>query len=139
MIACENKTDKEIPLALLEQIRAYLSDDEVELIITDDSEIQAVNLAQRGKDKATDVLSFPLEMIEGFPLGSIMISADRAQEVAADMGHSFADEIALLFTHGMLHLLGYDHECDAGEMRIKESEVMEHFHLPKSLILRNVS
>ncbi len=137
MISCENKTSISHPEALLEDIAAYLSDKEVELILTDDAEIQEVNLAHRDKDSATDVLSFPLEEMEGFPLGSIMISVDKATQVASELGHDVADEIALLFIHGMLHLLGYDHEVDNGEMRQKEQEVVTHFNLPNSLIVRN--
>ncbi|HIP46830.1 MAG TPA: rRNA maturation RNase YbeY, partial [Campylobacterales bacterium] len=109
----------------------------VELILTNDTEIAAINLSERGLDKATDVLSFPLEPLPSFPLGSIMISVDRAEAVANELGHSSDEEIALLFTHGMLHLLGYDHEVDEGEMREKEQEVIAHFLLPKSLIVRN--
>ncbi len=137
MIAYDNRTDLAFNGDLLEQISLYLSDKEVELILTDDKEIAQINYSERGIDKATDVLSFPLQPLPSFPLGSIMISVDRAKEVAETLGHSHDDEIALLFTHGMLHLLGYDHEEDTGEMREKEQEVMQHFALPKSLIVRN--
>ncbi len=137
MIAYDNRTDLAFNGELLEKISLYLSDKEVELILTDDKEIAQINHSERGIDKATDVLSFPLEPLPSFPLGSIMISVDRAKEVASLLGHSHDDEIALLFTHGMLHLLGYDHEEDTGEMREKEQEVMQHFALPKSLIVRN--
>ena len=137
MIAYENKTTIMIDVTLLEKIALFLTDKEVELILTNDEEIQEINLAHRGIDKATDVLSFPLEEIEGFPLGSIMISVDIAKRVAEELGHSLDEEIALLFIHGMLHLLGYDHECDEGEMREKEEEVINHFSLPTNLIVRN--
>jgi probable rRNA maturation factor len=137
MISCENKTTISYPEALLEEIALYLSDKEVELILTDDAEIRAVNALQRGKNSATDVLSFPLEAMEGFPLGSIMISVDMAAKVAQDLGHQVEDEIALLFIHGMLHLLGYDHEVDSGQMREKEQAIVAHFKLPKSLIVRS--
>ena len=137
MIVYENRTDEVIKHDLLEKISLYLSDKEVELILTDDAEIAGINLVERGIDKATDVLSFPLEPLPSFPLGSIMISVDRANAVAKELGHSVDDEIALLFTHGVLHLLGYDHEVDSGEMRQKEQEVMEHFALPSSLIVRS--
>jgi len=137
MIAFENKTTIMIDVTLLEKIALFLTDKEVELILTNDEEIQEINLAHRGIDKATDVLSFPLEEIEGFPLGSIMISVDIAKRVAEELGHSLDEEIALLFIHGMLHLLGYDHECDEGEMREKEEEVINHFSLPTNLIVRN--
>ena len=137
MIAYDNRTNIVFNSDLLEKISLYLSDKEVELILTDDREITQINHSERGIDKATDVLSFPLEPLPSFPLGSIMISVDRAKEVADTLGHSCDDEIALLFTHGMLHLLGYDHEEDSGQMRKKEEEVMQHFDLPKSLIVRN--
>jgi probable rRNA maturation factor len=137
MISYDNRTTISQPEELLEKIALYLSDKEVELILTDDAEIRQVNFAHRGKDSATDVLSFPLEAMEGFPLGSIMISVDRAREVALELGHDIEDEIALLFIHGLLHLLGYDHEVDSGQMRQKEQEVVAHFNLPNSLIVRN--
>lgn len=137
MILYENRTEAVLEIDLLEKISLYLSEKEVELILTNDTEIAAINLSERGLDKATDVLSFPLEPLPSFPLGSIMISVDRAEAVANELGHSSDEEIALLFTHGMLHLLGYDHEVDEGEMREKEQEVIAHFLLPKSLIVRN--
>jgi probable rRNA maturation factor len=139
MIIFENRTTVSFEIDLLEQIATYLSDREVELIITDDQEICEINFSFRGKNSATDVLSFPLDAtaLPSLPLGSIMISVDRAKEVAHRLGHTLKEEIALLFTHGMLHLLGYDHEIDAGEMREKEEAVIAHFHLPKSLIVRN--
>ncbi|MGB2553760.1 rRNA maturation RNase YbeY, partial [Campylobacter sp. MOP51] len=55
-----------------------------------------------------------------------------------ELGHERDSEIALLFTHGLLHLLGFDHEIDSGEMRSKECEVIEKFNLPKSLIVRTM-
>ncbi len=137
MIVYENRTTIDIATDLLEEIASYLSDKEVELIVTDDAEIRAINLSERGIDKATDVLSFPLDPLPSFPLGAIMISIDRASAVATELGHSVEEEMALLFTHGMLHLLGYDHEVDDGAMRLKEEEVMAYFNLPKSLIVRN--
>ncbi len=138
MISCENHTDSTLPIVRLEEICTYLSDQEVELIVTDDAKIREVNLAHRGKDSATDVLSFPLEPMEGFPLGSIMISIERAKAVAMELGHGVDEEISLLFIHGMLHLLGMDHEIDDGQMREKEAAVVAHFNLPKSLIVRSV-
>lgn len=70
------------------------------------------------------------------PLGSVVINLDLVELKAAQLGHGTDDETALLFTHGMLHVLGYDHESDDGQMRAKECEIIEKFHLPKSLIVR---
>ena len=97
---------------------------------------QEYNKEYRGINKATDVLSFPLEDIEFMPLGSIVISLDKAKEVANRLNHSINDEIALLFTHGLLHLMGYDHEVDNGQMREMESKIIKEFNLPDSLIVR---
>lgn len=65
-----------------------------------------------------------------------MINLDLVELKAAQLGHGADDETALLFTHGMLHVLGYDHESDDGQMRAKECEIIEKFGLPKSLIVR---
>jgi len=137
MILLDNHTDYKIDLTLLEEIANFLEiTKDIELIITNNSVIQKYNKEYRGVDRATDVLSFPLEDIEFMPLGSLIISLEKVQEVAAKMGHSINDEIALLFTHGVLHLIGYDHEIDNGEMREFEGRIIEHFHLPQSLIVR---
>ena len=69
-------------------------------------------------------------------LGSVVINLDLVELKAAQLGHGRDDETALLFTHGMLHVLGYDHESDNGQMRAKECEIIEKFRLPKSLIIR---
>jgi len=65
-----------------------------------------------------------------------VISAEYVQKGAQHFGHSCDDELALLFIHGLLHLLGYDHETDQGEMRAKEEALIKNFNLPKSLIVR---
>ena len=137
MILQDNRTDIETELKKLENIYNFLNiTKDVELIITNNSDIQEYNREYRGVDKATDVLSFPLEDIPYMPLGTIIISADKAKEVADNLKHSVRDEITLLFIHGLLHLLGYDHEIDSGEMREKEESLINHFKLPKSLIIR---
>ena len=136
MIEFENRSDFEFDINKLKEIYEYLTDRDIELILTTDEEIKELNKTYRNKDKATDVLSFPLENIPGMPLGSIVISVDTAKKGAEEFGHSVEDEIKLLFIHGLLHLLGYDHEVDNGEMREKEKEIIEKFNLPKSLIVR---
>jgi len=142
MIDLDNQTTLTVDLDALEKIAQTLSSKEVELIITDDQTIQALNAEHRGKDTTTDVLSFPLEApfteqsIFGMPLGSIIIAESFIKEKAVLFKHSTQDELSLLFIHGMLHLLGFDHESDDGEMRLKEKELIEAFDLPNSLIVR---
>ena len=132
MIFCECEFDP-----LLEQIADFLGAGDVELVFVNDDEMRKINREHRGIDKATDVLSFPYEQVPGGLMGSVVISTDTANRVASELGHSIECEIALLFLHGVLHILGYDHEIDDGQMRGKEKEVIEHFSLPDSLIIRN--
>jgi probable rRNA maturation factor len=137
MIDFENKTNYNFNISQLENIYTYLTDKNIELILTTNEEIKQINKIYRNINKATDVLSFPLEDMPKMPLGSIIISLDMAKEAALTYGHSIDDEIKILFIHGLLHLLGYDHEIDNGEMRKKEEELIEKFNLPQSLIIRN--
>ncbi len=88
---------------------------EISLLITDDETVRELNRNFRGKDKATDVLSFP--MGEDDMLGDIVISADTAKRQAAEAGIPLERETAFLYIHGMLHLLGYDHETGPEEER----------------------
>ncbi len=95
---------------------------EVSLIFTTDAEIKALNKRWRGKNKPTDVLSFSAQEGESMPglentLGDIVISVDRAKAQAAEFGHAFADEILVLFVHGVMHLMGHDHERGPAEAR----------------------
>jgi len=142
MIDLDNQTDLSLNLPKLEQIADALSSKEVELLIVDDKTIEALNTEHRGKASTTDVLSFPLDApfteqsIFGMPLGSIIIAASFVKAKAAEFRHSEQDELSLLFIHGMLHLLGFDHETDEGEMRVRENELITLFDLPKSLIVR---
>lgn len=142
MIDLDNQSTLTVNLEALEKLAQTLSDKEVELIITDDKTMQELNKEYRGKDNVTDVLSFPLEdpfteqSIFGMPLGSIVIAESFVKKKAEIFGHSIQDELSLLFIHGMLHLLGFDHESDDGEMRAREKELIMQFDLPKSLIVR---
>ena len=141
----DNQTTLAIDIDALEKIADTLSTKEVELIIVDDETMLSLNIEHRGKESTTDVLSFPMEApfteqsIFGMPLGSIIIAESFVREEAKNLGHSEQDELSLLFIHGMLHLLGFDHEVDDGEMRVREKELIEQFDLPKSLILRTES
>lgn len=109
---------------------------EVSVTFTDNAYIRELNATYRGKDAATDVLSFALRegeeppVLDGPPvemLGDIIISVERAAEQAAEYGHSLEREIAFLTTHGMLHLLGYDHieAADRVEMRAEEEHILQ--------------
>lgn len=125
------------PCGFLTEIAKALSSKDVELVFMNDKEMKELNKAQRGVNKSTDVLCFPLENIaENLPLGSVVINLDLANQKAKELGHSLSDELSLLFIHAMLHLLGFDHEVDNGEMREKEKEWIEFFKLPQSLIIR---
>ena len=213
MILCEQPYPE-----ILDAIAAELGGGNVELIFVRGEEMRQLNAQTRGIDKATDVLSFPLDpaAFAGFGedfseensanensgakilnaansasentgaansasekpnatnsasknsntinsensegessndenlknenfgggnfapalLGSVVINLDLVELKAAQLGHGADDETALLFTHGMLHVLGFDHESDDGQMRAKECEIIEKFRLPKSLIVR---
>lgn len=203
MILCEQPYPE-----ILDAIAAELGGGSVELIFVRGEEMRQLNAQTRGIDKATDVLSFPLDpaAFAGFggdlskensshensgdknpyaansvsentsaanpasensntinsensegespgdenlknenfdgrnfahaPLGSVVINLDLVELKATQLGHGTDDETALLFTHGLLHVLGYDHESDDGQMRAKECEIIEKFRLPKSLIVR---
>ncbi len=136
MIEIENETDLIINEVFLKEIANSLTNKDIELIITTDDEIQSINKQHRGIDKSTDVLSFPYEEMPMTPLGSIVISKDHIEQKAKELNHSLDDELYLLFIHGLLHLLGYDHEVDNGEMREEEEKLIHKFNLPKSLIIR---
>jgi probable rRNA maturation factor len=81
-----------------------------------DGRIRELNRQFRGVDKATDVLSFPADEPDELNLGDIAVSVETAAAQAKENGLSFDDEIAQLILHGLLHLSGYDHESDDGEM-----------------------
>ena len=94
-----------------------------------DPTIHTLNRRYRGKDRPTDVLSFPLaDEIQPSLLGDVVISVETAACQAQRRGHSFREELQVLLIHGILHLLGYDHEISRSEairMRRKEQEVMK--------------
>ena len=137
MIEFDNQTDSVIDIGICQDIASYLSDRDIELVAVCSKDMQELNKTYRDIDKPTDVLSFPLEELPDTPIGSIVINIDKVNEVSENLSHSFDEEFALMFLHGLLHLLGYDHENDNGEMREKEKEIIEHFSLPKSLIIRS--
>jgi probable rRNA maturation factor len=102
-------------------------------LITGDAELRRLNRDFRGKDYATDVLSFPGQ--DGH-LGDLAISAARARAQAREFGHSAEDEVRILMLHGVLHLLGHDHETDSGRMARVEKRWRKQLGLPNGLIER---
>ncbi len=136
-IDLDNQTDIEFDFDLVNKITNELTQKEVELIVTNNETIRQINNEYRYKDEPTDVLSFPLEDMHNAPLGTIVISSDFVIQKAKEFGHTKDEEFALLYLHGILHLLGYDHELDDGQHREKEKEIIEKFKLPTSLIVRN--
>jgi probable rRNA maturation factor len=104
-------------------------------LITSDTELRRLNREFRGKDYATDVLSFP-SVQSGANLGDIAISLDRARAQACAFGHAAEAEVRILMLHGVLHLLGMDHEADGGKMARAEKRWRERLRLPNGLIER---
>ena len=107
---------------------------DVNISITSSSEMRSLNRRFRGKNKATDVLSFPSQ--SPGVAGDIAISLEIAADSAAELGYDLATEVKILILHGMLHLAGYDHEIDDGEMRAREASLRQKFKLPGGLIER---
>ena len=109
-------------------------------LIANDAEVRRLNRFFRGKNQATDVLSFPTATANGLAggvAGDIAISIDCARIQAAERGHSLADELRILMLHGALHLAGMDHESDSGEMARAESRWRKRLGLPDGLIERS--
>jgi len=132
-----NETDLLVDTDLLEKIAEDLTQRQIELIITDNEGIAALNAKHRNKNAPTDVLSFPMgDTMPHAPLGVIVISKEYVTEKASELGHSNQEELTLLFIHGLLHLIGFDHEKDEGQMRRKEKVIIDAWKLPESLIVR---
>lgn len=143
MITIEDHADGLTPAALkrfvLAAQRAAGLSGTVNVLIARSSTLQELNQRFRGKNKPTDVLSFPpnSEVPHGGKnAGDIAISLDIATRNAALLGHSVSDEIRILLLHGLLHLAGYDHESDNGQMAERERELRRKFKLPGGLIER---
>jgi probable rRNA maturation factor len=112
-------------------------------LITGDAELRRLNREFRGKDEPTDVLSFPVGPLlngrgsqNGLPLGDLAISLARARAQAREFGHSTEQEVRVLMLHGVLHLLGMDHESDSGQMARAEKRWRARLGLPNGLIER---
>jgi probable rRNA maturation factor len=124
---------------------------QVFVLLTSDSGIKRLNGKFRGKNRPTDVISFPaLQMPpqkSGSPqhplhppvAGDLAISLEAAARQAQRFGHSVAVELKILMLHGLLHLAGFDHETDSGEMADREEKLRRRFRLPTTLIARTVA
>ena len=106
----------------------------VTVAVVPDARVRLLNREYRRKDAPTDVLSFPSE--ERGYLGDIVIAAGVARRQAAEAGHSFQTELRVLALHGLLHLLGYDHEHDDGRMARLEARLRRQGGLREGLIER---
>ncbi len=141
-----NETDEKIKeLSILNDYVTYvvnklsLEKCEFNIIIVDNAKIHEINKEYRGIDRETDVISFAMEdemdiEYEDFRLlGDIYISVDKAKSQAEEYGHSFLREICFLATHGILHLLGYDHmnEDDEKEMFGLQNELLDGYNIKR--------
>jgi probable rRNA maturation factor len=110
---------------------------EVDVLLASDRTLRRLNRTFRGKDKATDVLSFPApKEFGGEHAGDLAISLDTAKKQADEFGHTLRDEVRVLLLHGLLHLGGMDHEADQGEMAAREAVLRKALRLPNGLIGR---
>jgi probable rRNA maturation factor len=110
---------------------------EVTVMLTTDAAIRRLNARFRGKNQATDVLSFPAEGIGAEKIaGDLAISVPTALRHAVEQNHSLSTEIKVLILHGLLHLAGYDHESDSGQMTRRELLLRARLGLPQGLIER---
>jgi len=115
---------------------------QVNLLVTSSAAVRSLNRQFRSQNKATDVLSFPFtsptpeSRTRPKLAGEIAISADIALQNSARLGHPVAQEIKILALHGILHLAGFDHERDNGEMARKEATLRRALRLPAALIER---
>jgi len=107
---------------------------DLSVAVVSDRRMRALNRQFRGKDKVTDVLSFPAES-RGF-LGDVVIAAGVARKQAREAGHAIQTEVRVLALHGLLHLLGYDHESDNGTMARVEARLRKKAGLKEGLIER---
>lgn len=113
---------------LTELVNRLARDRTITCLITTDAELRRLNRQFRGKNYATDVLSFPPD--------EMAISFDRASAQAKELGHSLDAELRILMLHGLLHLIGMDHENDSGEMHRAETRWRKRLGLPAGLIER---
>lgn len=123
--------------AAWDNLRLKPAESELSLVFTDDASIQALNAQWRGKDKPTNVLSFPAFPVRagdqpGPMLGDIIIARETVEREALDEGKPFENHLTHLIVHGFLHLLGYDHQTEeeAEEMERRERDILHALAIP---------
>lgn len=142
MNLCKENYEDQLMMIIEHTLNVLKIEDDIELscVIVDDEKIHEINRDYRQIDRSTDVISFALEdndqfYVEGMPrsLGDIFISYDHAQAQAQEYGHSLKREMCFLFTHGLLHLLGYDHmnEEDEKEMFGLQKEILKQLGIER--------
>jgi probable rRNA maturation factor len=113
---------------------------QVTVLLTSDSAMRDLNRRFRGKNKPTDVLSFPsADLVQNQEKGDLAISVETARRQATEQGHALTCELKVLILHGVLHLAGHDHETDTGEMQRRERSLRARLGLPPGLIERTSS
>ena len=138
----ENNYEQDFTAIIEQALKTLGIEDDVEVscVLVDDERIHEINREYRHIDRSTDVISFAMEdndqfYVEGMPrtLGDIFISVDHAKKQAEEYGHSLRREMCFLFTHGILHLLGYDHMTEADEkvMFAKQEEVLNSYGITR--------
>jgi len=129
----EKISQRELTLFTTKARRSIGLGGDLSVRITSARELQELNRRFRCKNKPTDVLSFPALVGGG---GDIAIAREIAERNASILGHSLTAELKILILHGLLHLAGFDHESDNGEMTKRESQLRQQFGLPFGLIER---
>ena len=124
------------PTSALARKKILLVDDEVTVLLTTDIGIRKLNRRFRNKNSPTDVLSFPVEDPSHEIAGDLAISVETAHRQAEEHGHKLSIELRILMLHGLLHLAGYDHQADTGQMARKEAKLRAGLKLPHGLIQR---
>jgi probable rRNA maturation factor len=110
---------------------------QVTVLLTSDAALRKLNRQFRGKNKATDVLSFPAAGLGAEQIaGDLAVSVTTALHQAIGQGHTLSTEVKVLILHGLLHLAGYDHEADTGRMARRECQLRAKLGLPQGLIER---
>ena len=110
---------------------------EVNVLLTTDAAMRDLNRRFRRKNKPTDVLSFPAaNLVQSEEKGDLAISVETALKQSREQGHALSIEIKVLILHGLLHLAGYDHETDTGQMQRRERKLRAELKLPEGLIER---